>query len=116
MMRLQLRASFSRMQSYATFRISETIRIVLFMALSILLLNSYPVTAIMIIILALVNDIPVMAIAYDNAPVHHAPEQWHIKTDDICGGDSWCNRSNFFFHIALMAHGFWIFNGSDPDS
>ena len=62
------------MQSYAT-----SDRIVLFMALSILLLNSYPVTAIMIIILALLNDIPVMAIAYDNAPVHHAPEQWHIK-------------------------------------
>lgn len=73
------RESFSRMQSYATFRISETIRIVLFMTLSILLLNSYPVTAIMIIMLALLNDIPVMAIAYDNAPVHQVPERWHIK-------------------------------------
>ena len=73
------RMTFARMQSYATFRIAETIRVVLFMTLSILLFDSYPVTAVMIIVLALLNDIPVMAIAYDNAPSSHKPVRWHLK-------------------------------------
>jgi len=33
----------------------------------------------MIIILALLNDIPVMAIAYDNAPVHKEPMRWQFR-------------------------------------
>ncbi len=73
------RMTFSRMQSYATFRIAETMRIVLFISLSIIFFNSYPISAIMIIILALLNDIPVMAIAYDNAKASKASVRWHLK-------------------------------------
>ena len=62
----EARMTFARMQSYSIFRIAETIRIILFMALAILILDFYPITAIMIIILALLNDIPIMAIAFDN--------------------------------------------------
>lgn len=73
------RMIFSRMRSYATFRISETIRIVLFITLSILIFNYSPLSAIMIILLALLNDIPVMAIAYDNAPIHKKFIRWHLR-------------------------------------
>jgi len=73
------RQTFSRMQSYATFRIAETIRIILFIALSILLFDSFPLTAVMIIVLALLNDIPVMTIAYDNAPTHNQPVRWNMR-------------------------------------
>ena len=45
-----------------TFRIAETIRIILFMTLSIVVFNFYPITALMIILLALLNDIPILAI------------------------------------------------------
>ncbi|MEP7234752.1 MAG: plasma-membrane proton-efflux P-type ATPase [Ignavibacteriota bacterium] len=75
----EARMVFERMKSYATFRIAETLRIILFMSLSILIFNFYPVTAIMIIILALLNDIPVMMIAYDNAIPHSRPVQWDMK-------------------------------------
>ncbi len=73
------RVIFGRMEAYATFRIAETIRIVLFMSVSIIVFNFYPITAVMIIALALLNDIPVMAIAYDNAPVSPKPIRWHLK-------------------------------------
>ena len=73
------RKTFERMKSYATFRIAETIRIVLFMSLSIIVFNFYPVTAVMIIMLALLNDIPVMMIAYDNAPINNNPVHWNMK-------------------------------------
>lgn len=72
------RMTFARMQSYALFRISETMRIVIFITLAILAFNYAPISAIMIVLLALLNDIPVMAIAYDNAPVHNAPVRWHL--------------------------------------
>ncbi len=53
----QARITFERMKSYATFRIAETIRIILFMTLSIVMFNFYPITALMIILLALLNDL-----------------------------------------------------------
>ncbi len=74
----QARITFSRMKSYATFRIAETIRIILFMTLSIIIFEFYPITALMIILLALLNDIPILAIAYDNTKVHRAPVRWNM--------------------------------------
>ena len=73
------RQTFHRMQAYATFRISETIRIVFFITLAVLFFDSSPLTSVMIIILALLNDIPVLAIAYDNAAVEKHPIRWKLK-------------------------------------
>jgi H+-transporting ATPase len=75
----QARITFARMKSYATFRIAETIRIILFMTLSIVVFDFYPITALMIILLALLNDIPILAIAYDNTPVHQNPVRWNMR-------------------------------------
>jgi H+-transporting ATPase len=75
----QARITFARMRSYATFRIAETVRIILFMTLSIVVFNFYPVTALMIILLALLNDIPILAIAYDNTKVHPTPVRWKMR-------------------------------------
>jgi len=75
----QARITFERMKSYAMFRISETIRIILFMTLSIVVFNFYPVTAVMIVILALLNDIPIMAIAYDNTKIDPQPVRWDMR-------------------------------------
>ncbi|MET3808635.1 hypothetical protein ABIB25_005665 [Nakamurella sp. UYEF19] len=41
------RKNFQRMNSYAIYRIAETLRVLLFMTLAILVFNFYPVTAIM---------------------------------------------------------------------
>ena len=50
------RKIFQRMNSYAIYRIAETVRVLLFMTLSILVFNFYPVTAVMLVLLALLND------------------------------------------------------------
>ena len=75
----QARITFERMKSYATFRIAETIRIILFMTLSIVVFNFYPITALMIILLALLNDLPILAIAYDNTKVNARPVRWKMS-------------------------------------
>ena len=74
----EARITFERMKSYTIFRIAETIRIIIFMTLSIVIFNFYPVTALMIIILALLNDIPILAIAYDNTKIRQKPVRWDM--------------------------------------
>jgi H+-transporting ATPase len=72
------RKIFQRMNSYAIYRIAETIRVLLFMTLSILVFNFYPVTAAMIVLLALLNDGPILAIAYDRTHYSDQPEAWNM--------------------------------------
>ena len=73
------RKIFQRMTNYATYRIAETIRVLLFMTLSILAFNFYPVTAIMIVLLAILNDGAILSIAYDNTRYSKQPEIWNMK-------------------------------------
>jgi H+-transporting ATPase len=73
------RKIFQRMNSYAIYRITETIRVLLFMTLSILVFNFYPVTAVMIVLLALLNDGPILAIAYDRVRYSEEPEAWNMR-------------------------------------
>ena len=72
------RKIFQRMNSYAIYRITETLRVLLFMTLSILVFNFYPVTAVMIVMLALLNDGAILSIAYDNVHYKDKPESWNM--------------------------------------
>jgi H+-transporting ATPase len=74
----EARITFERMKSYSVFRIAETIRIILFMTLSIVVFNFYPITALMIILLALLNDLPILAIAFDHTKVDRNPVRWNM--------------------------------------
>lgn len=73
------RKIFQRMNSYAIYRITETIRVLFFMTLSILVFNFYPVTAVMIVMLALLNDGAILSIAYDRVRYSNRPEVWNMK-------------------------------------
>ena len=72
------RKIFQRMNSYAVYRIAETMRVLLFMTLSILVFNFYPVTAAMIVLLALLNDGAILSIAFDRATFDDKPEKWNM--------------------------------------
>ena len=73
------RKIFQRMNSYAIYRIAETLRVLLFMTLSILIFNFYPLTAVMIVMLALLNDGAILSIAYDNVRYKDEPEAWNMR-------------------------------------
>jgi H+-transporting ATPase len=73
------RRIFQRMQSYAIYRIAETIGVLLFMTLAILIFNFYPLTAVMIVMLALLNDGAILSIAYDNVHYSNQPEKWNMR-------------------------------------
>ncbi|QCB49685.1 plasma-membrane proton-efflux P-type ATPase [Rhodococcus sp. PAMC28707] len=73
------RKIFQRMNSYAIYRIAETLRVLLFMTVAILVFNFYPVTAIMIVMLALLNDGAILSIAYDKVHYRNEPEAWNMR-------------------------------------
>jgi H+-transporting ATPase len=73
------RKIFQRMNSYAMYRIAETLRVLLFMTAAILIFNFYPLTAVMIVMLALLNDGAILSIAYDNVHYKNAPEAWNMR-------------------------------------
>ena len=73
------RRIFQRMNSYAIYRIAETLRVLFFMTLAILVFNFYPLTAVMIVMLALLNDGAILSIAYDNVHYKDQPEAWNMR-------------------------------------
>ncbi|MGA2433988.1 MAG: plasma-membrane proton-efflux P-type ATPase [Bryobacteraceae bacterium] len=73
------RKIFQRMNSYAIYRIAETLRVLFFMTLAILIFNFYPLTAVMIVMLALLNDGAILSIAYDNVHYKDKPEAWNMR-------------------------------------
>ncbi len=73
------RKIFQRMNSYAIYRIAESLRVLLFVTLAILVFNFFPITAIMIVMLALLNDGAILSIAYDNVRYKMKPEAWNMR-------------------------------------
>jgi H+-transporting ATPase len=75
----EARKIFERMNSYAIYRITETIRIMMFVVLAMIVFNFYPITTIMIILLALLNDLPIMTIAFDKTWLDPKPVKWNMR-------------------------------------
>jgi H+-transporting ATPase len=73
------RKIFQRMTNYAIYRISETVALLGFMTLAILLFKFYPVTAIMIVLIAILNDGAILSIAYDNTRYRNEPQIWNMR-------------------------------------
>ncbi|MGA8164260.1 MAG: plasma-membrane proton-efflux P-type ATPase [Waddliaceae bacterium] len=80
----EARRIFERMLSYIIYRIAMTFDIMVFVVLAMLLfpflqgVPYQPLTPIMIILLALLDDIPIMAIAYDNTRISGTPVRWKM--------------------------------------
>ena len=73
------RKIFQRMNNYSIYRITETFRVLFFISLSIIIFQFYPITALMIVLLALLNDAPIMTIAYDHVKYSNKPEKWNLR-------------------------------------
>ena len=97
------RKIFQRMNNYAIYRIAETIRVLLLVTFAILIFSFYPVTAIMIVILAMLNDIPIMMIAYDNVKVQNKPVRWNMR--EVISIATLLGTTGLFFSFGLFLIG-----------
>ncbi|MEM0905848.1 MAG: plasma-membrane proton-efflux P-type ATPase [Pseudomonadota bacterium] len=74
----EARRIFGRITSYTIYRVALTIDIMLLVVLSTVFLGFQPLTAVMIVVMSLLDDIPIMTIAYDNTPVSQKPIRWRM--------------------------------------
>jgi len=70
---------FARMKNYVIYRISETLRLVVFITLIVLIFNVKPIGPHQIILLAILNDIPILMIAGDRATPAVEPDSWGMS-------------------------------------
>jgi magnesium-transporting ATPase (P-type) len=75
----EARRTFVRMMGYAYYRIAMTINIMVFIVLIMVIYQVQILTPAMIILLALLDDVPVMLIAFDNAIVSSRPSRWEMR-------------------------------------
>ncbi len=87
----QSRKIFNIMIAYMNYRIVMTLDVLLFLSLAIIFAPlpkvalGTPMTAIMVVLVALLDDIPMMAIAYDKAEPDILPTKWHKNEVFIIG-------------------------------
>jgi H+-transporting ATPase len=74
----EARRIFERMMSYTLYRIAMTLDIMVFIVLATIVYGFFPLTAAMLIMLALLDDIPIMTIAFDHANVPPRPVRWQM--------------------------------------
>jgi H+-transporting ATPase len=74
----EARRIFGRITSYTIYRVALTMNIMFLVVLSSIVLGFQPLTAVMIVVMSLLDDIPIMTIAYDNTPVSPQPIRWKM--------------------------------------
>jgi len=73
------RKIFERIINYVLFRVAMTLDIMFVVVLTTLFFGFSPLTAVMIILIALLDDVPIMTIAYDNTLLPKDPVRWHMR-------------------------------------
>ncbi len=76
---IEARKIFTRIYYYSVYRISESFRLILTIAILSLLTGSYPLTPVQIILLALLNDLPIITLAYDRVLTTAKPSKIHTR-------------------------------------
>lgn len=74
----EARRIFGRITSYTIYRVALTMDIMFLVVLSTIFLGFTPLTPIMIVAMSLLDDVPIMAIAYDNTSVSEKPIRWKM--------------------------------------
>jgi len=70
---VESRKIFARLYSYSVYRISESFRLIVTIILLGLLQDSYPLAPIQIIMLAVLNDLPIVSLAFNRVKIAPQP-------------------------------------------
>lgn len=76
---IEARKIFARTYYYSVYRISESFRLIISIAILSVLYGSFPMTPVQIILLALLNDLPIITLAYDKVTATKEPSSIHSR-------------------------------------
>lgn len=99
---IEARKIFVRLYNYSVYRISESFRIILLMAIFGLFFGQYALTPVELILLALLNDVPIISMAFDRVKVPEKPSKINRRERFML---------STFFGLAGLANSllaFWI--------
>ncbi len=77
---IESRKIFSRLYVYSVYRISESFRIIVTIAVLGIIYGTYPLQPIQLIILALLNDIPIISLAFNRVKITTTPSEIKAKS------------------------------------
>ncbi len=77
---IESRKIFQRLWSYSIYRISESFRLIITITILGLIYHTYPLVPVQLILLALLNDLPIISLSYDRVRLAGRPA--HINTKD----------------------------------
>ena len=76
---IESRKIFERIYTYSLYRISESLRLIVTIVVLGVLFRNYPLTALQIIIAALLNDIPIISLAFNRVKITSRPAKVNVK-------------------------------------
>jgi H+-transporting ATPase len=76
---IESRKIFSRLYTYSVYRISESFRVIVTIAVLGIIYGTYPLQPIQLILLALLNDIPIISLAFNHVKVASEPSKINSK-------------------------------------
>lgn len=76
---IESRKIFARLYSYSVYRISESFRIIMTIAALGIIYGTYPLQPIQLILLALLNDIPIISLAFNRVKIAAEPSSIDAK-------------------------------------
>jgi H+-transporting ATPase len=76
---IESRKIFERIYIYSLYRISESLRLIVTIAILGALYGIYPLTALQLILIALLNDIPIISLAFDAVKIPKRPSKILVK-------------------------------------
>lgn len=76
---IESRKIFERLYTYSLYRISESLRLIVTILILGVLYKVYPMTPLQIILIALLNDIPIITLAFDRVSITNRPAKINIR-------------------------------------
>ncbi|HEX8965658.1 MAG TPA: HAD-IC family P-type ATPase, partial [Patescibacteria group bacterium] len=105
------RKIFHRLYSYSVYRISESFRLIITIVLLGLLYKAYPLTPLQIIIIALLNDVPIISLAFDRVKVTNRPAKINVTErfvlSTLYGATGIANSIILFLIMVYIFHLSW---------
>jgi len=76
---IEARKIFARMYTYSLYRLSESFRLIVTIVVLGIIYATYPLTPIQLILLALMNDLPIISLATDRVALADRPAHINVK-------------------------------------
>ncbi len=108
---IESRKIFERLYTYSLYRISESLRLILTITILGILYRVYPMTALQIILIALLNDIPIISLAFDKVKTTNSPAKIDAKSrfilSSLYGLTGVANSILLFLFVRNILHLDW---------